>query len=181
MKAKCPTIILLMAMIFFALLTIPGCGGGGGGSGSTGTGISPIEAEIQTNISSLANAVTTKNITNTMAEFDSNLRFYRANSQPPGYTFEGFNELRQRLQDFYAKTTKVSLNISNTATVPGSESVAETRGLLTLGYTDLNGQAATLTEEIEFVSEKIGKWGITSFYKRNNDSTQTGSSFPPSL
>lgn len=157
------------------ILAFTGCGGGGS-SGSTG--VSPIELEVQTTIDAISAAIKAENLADSMDGFDSNLRFYPANAQVLG-GFEDFNQFRNRLSNFFNGATVIDFSITSVAVSPGLETAAMSRGQLNCSYTDSNGIARQINEQVEMKLEKVSKWGITEIYAYDKSAGQTGMLFPP--
>jgi hypothetical protein len=176
--------IFSFAIFLLPLMTViltNGCSSGGGSS-TTGIGVSPTEIEIQTALSQLSTAFASKNQTETMNSFDSNLRYYRQNNlSPTGYTLEGYTEFQQKVATFFSKVATISISFESQATSPSGDSIATVRTQLLLNYTDLSGTTHNLSEELEIKMEKFSHWGVTEFFRYDKNLGVTGSAFPPSL
>jgi hypothetical protein len=159
------------------LMLLTGCGGGGGGASSTGT--SPEELEVQAVLDAFSSSVRAGNLAATMANFDTNLKYYPANPALPG-GFEDYLKFRERLDAFFQGVTITEFSLTSNGISAGMEDVAMARAQLRCVYI----QGATtkeINEPIEMKLERVSKWGIIEMYQYDSLVGQTGMSFPPKL
>lgn len=170
MKSRYGIVSLFMGMACIALLLTIGCGGGGGG-GSDGTGLDPIEVEVGAELDKVLGAMSSRNLDQAMAGFDSNLQYFRAGSETP----LGYSTFRTQLSAFLSGAASITVEIVSRSVVPNGEDAATVRGSLVYSYRDSQGAAKSGQEDCEMVWERVSRWGI----KRLSGYSLARLAFPP--
>lgn len=159
------------------LAVLSGCGGGGGAEVA---GVDPAEAEVRSELDSLAANLVSQNVDAAMNSFDSNLKYYPANPAVVGGN-EDYNQFRARLSQFLTGANVSSCSFTSLGITVSFDTVAMARGMLNCTYTDANQNGQNLSEQIEMRLEKTtsNRWGITELYAYDSQIGQTGTQFPP--
>lgn len=165
-----------ICLLFIFLLNLTGCGGSNS-SGSIGT--SPEEVEVQAVLDSFSSSVRKENLTEALANFDTNLKYYPANPAVTG-SYEDYLKFRDRLEAFFKGATVTEFTLTSNGISVSMEDMATVRAQLHCKYLQGN-TVKEITEPIEMKLEKVSKWGIIEMYRYDNLVGQTGMSFPPKL
>lgn len=162
-------LLLILAVVVLALFT--GCGGGGD-SGST---LDPDQLEVATAVDSFAAAIRTEDFAAVNNFLDSNIQWYRSDG-----TKLVIDTLKTKLENFFTKAVVKDFTITEVGVNMFSETDAESRGNLSLTYSDGIGKDKTINESIKMVLQKApgGPWGLIEFGLYG---TPNGSAFPPEL
>lgn len=167
-------LVLLLILAVAVLVVFTGCGGGGGDSGST---LDPDQLEVAAAVDGFSAAIRSENFTDADKFLDTNVKWYRGGAQ----TWD-IVTLRAKLKDFFAKAVVKDFSISGVGVNMISDTVAESRGNLSLSYSDSTGtDRPAVSESIKMVLEKSpsGPWGLIEFGVYS--SLDKGSAFPPEL
>jgi len=166
--------ILLLILAVAVLAVFTGCGGGGGdGSGPT---LDPDQLEVAAAVDAFSAAIRGEDFAAANSFPNSEVKWYRQD----GTTWDNL-KIQKSLKNFFDKATVKDFTISGIGVNMISDTVAESRGNLSLTYSDA---AATdkknINESIKMVLEKApgGPWGLIEFGVYG---TPNGSAFPPEL
>jgi len=165
--------ILLLILAVAVLAVFTGCGGGGGDSGST---LDPDQLEVAAAVDAFSAAIRAEDFTAADNYLASNLKWYR-----PGNSTWDVLDVRAKLENFFTKAVVKDFTISGVGVNMISDTVAESRGDLSLTYSDAAATDKTINESIKMVLEKApgGPWGLIEFGAYGT--SDKGSVFPPEL
>lgn len=167
-------LVLLLILAVTVLAVFTGCGGGGGDSDST---LDPDQLEVAAAVDAFSAAIRSENFADSDKFLDTNVKWYRAGSQ----TWD-IVTLRAKLKDFFDKAVVKDFSVSGVGVNMISDTVAESRGSLSLSYSDAAGNdKPVISESIKMVLEKTpsGPWGLIEFGVYS--ASDKGSAFPPEL
>lgn len=165
-------LILLLILVAAVLVVFTGCGGGGGDSGST---LDPDQLEVAAAVDAFSAAIKAESFNEANNFLDSNIKWYRSDG-----TTLVIDTLRTKLKNFFDKAVVKDFTIAGVGVNMLSDTVAESRGNLSLTYSDAAATDKTINESIKMVLEKApgGPWGLIEFGVYG---TPNGSAFPPEL
>lgn len=166
-------LVLLLILAAAILAVFTGCGGGGGDSGSI---LDPDQLEVAAAVDSFAAAIRAEGFADADKFLDTNVKWYRGGAQ----TWD-IVTLRAKLKDFFDKAVVKDFSISGVGVNMISDTVAESRGNLSLTYSDTTATDQAISESIKMVLEKTpsGPWGLIEFGVYSV--SDKGSAFPPEL
>jgi len=155
------------------LVLFTGCGGGGGDSGST---LDPDQLEVAAAVDAFSAAIRAEDFAAADNYLDSDVKWHYQDG-----TIWDVVKLRNKLENFFTKTIVKDFTITGVGVSMLTETDAESRGNLSLTYTDITETDKTINESIEMVLRKApGRpWGLTEFGLYGT--SDKGSAFPPEL
>ncbi|GAB1355751.1 hypothetical protein MASR1M12_44990 [Erysipelotrichia bacterium] len=165
--------ILLLILAVAVLAVFTGCGGGGGDSGST---LDPDQLEVAAAVDAFSAAIRGEDFAAANSFPNSEVKWYRQD----GTTWDNL-KIQKSLKNFFDKATVKDFTISGIGVNVISDTVAESRGNLSLTYSDAAATDKTINESIKMVLEKApgGPWGLIEFGVYG--ASDKGSAFPPEL
>jgi len=166
--------LVLLLILVVVLVTFTGCGGGGGGD--SGPTLDPDQLEVAAAVDTFSAAIRAEDFAAANNFLDSNIKWYRSDG-----TTLVIDTLKTKLENFFNKAVVKNFTISGVGVSMRTETDAESRGSLSLTYTDTTGSDKTINENIEMVLQKApgGPWGLTEFGVYST--SDKGSAFPPEL
>lgn len=164
---------LLLILAVAVLVVFTGCGGGGGDD--SGPTLDPDQLEVAAAVDAFSAAIRAEDFAAANNVLDSNINWYRSDG-----TKLVIDTLKTKLENFFTKAVVKDFTISGVGVNMISDTVAESRGSLSLTYSDAVATDKTINESIKMVLEKApgGPWGLIEFGVYG---TPNGSAFPPEL
>lgn len=165
-------LVLLLIVAVVVLVVFTGCGGGGSDSGPI---LDPDQLEVAAAVDSFSAAIRAKNFDDANSFLNSDVEWHYQD----GTTWDN-HKVQSGLKNFFAGAVVKNFTISGVGVNMITETDAESRGSLSLTYSDTTGTEKTINESIEMFLQKApgGPWGLIEFGVYG---TPNGSAFPPEL